>query len=338
MTDLLQLYEQATQQNEPRDLRQTLGPMLDGLSRSLGYKRALVALYDPARRVLRGSVGLNVAEALAESLEVSLTAETHPFVEALLRDAPVRVDDVRTDPRLREHDRELLVEMGMNALIVAPLRTGEPDATSSAVEELLRSGLEAPSGGRGGARAPGSGPSGAGIVPSAGVVVLSKDGPIEDDDIEWLMPFANQAGVALAKASDVEALRSSSEQHAVEKEWLWLMLTSVDDPVVLTDANNDIILYNLRAEKIFRASPEDSEGKRHAITLNNFLFTAALSTGRLETQRQSRDLTLVDPIEGSELLFEVISHPVTNYLMGTRGTVSMLKDVTALRPAAEQIR
>ena len=36
MTDLLQLYEQATHQNEPRDLRQTLGPMLDGLSRSLG--------------------------------------------------------------------------------------------------------------------------------------------------------------------------------------------------------------------------------------------------------------------------------------------------------------
>src|SRR5262245_25894556 len=337
MTDLLQLYEQAAHQNEPRDLRQTLGPMLDGLSRSLGYKRAVVALYDPARRVLRGSVGLNVAEALAESLEVSLTAESNPLVEAFLRDAPVRVDDVRSDARLQEHDRGLLVEMGMNALIVAPLRTGEPDASSSAVDELLRSGVDAPSDGRGGAWAPDAGTASASSVPSAGVVVLSKDSPIEDGDIEWLMPFANQAGVALAKASDVEALRSSSEQHAIEKEWLWLMLTAVDDPVVLTDASNDIILYNLRAEKIFRASPEDSEGKRHAILTNNFLFTAALSTGRLETQRQSRDLTLVDPIEGTELLFEVISHPVTNYLLGTRGTVSMLKDVTALRQASEQI-
>src|SRR5215216_2887437 len=115
MTDLVQLYEQAAHQSEPRDLRQTLGPMLDGLSRSLGYKRALVALYDPARRVLRGSVGLNVAEALAESLEVSLTDATHPLVEAFLRDAPVRVDDVKTDARLAEHDRELLVEMGMKA-------------------------------------------------------------------------------------------------------------------------------------------------------------------------------------------------------------------------------
>src|SRR5436190_23702694 len=115
MTDLLQIYERGAHQNEPRDLRQTLGPMLDGLSRSLGYKRALVALYDPTRRVLRGSVGLNVAEALAESLEVSLSAEANPLVEAFLRDAPVRVDDVRTDARLPEHDRELLIETGMNA-------------------------------------------------------------------------------------------------------------------------------------------------------------------------------------------------------------------------------
>src|SRR5690349_6803390 len=155
--------------------------MLDGLSRSLGYKRALVALYDPVRRVLRGSVGLNVAEPLAESVEIPVTAENHPFVEAFLRDAPVRVDDVRTDPRLHEHDRELLVEMGMRALIVAPLRTGEPDATSSAVDELLRSGSDAPSGGRGGSWAPGAE---SGAAPSAGVVVLSKDGPIEDDDLE----------------------------------------------------------------------------------------------------------------------------------------------------------
>ena len=66
-------------------------------------------------------------------------------------------------------------------------------------------------------------------------------------------PGRRRAGAA----SDVEALRLSTEQHAVEKEWLWLMLTAVDDPVVLTDANNDIILHNLRAEKIFRANPED---------------------------------------------------------------------------------
>src|SRR6185295_5302371 len=113
------------------------------------------------------------------------------------------------------------------------------------VEELLRTGTDERPDGRGDGWLSGDrAHHGPGLIPSAGVVVLSKEGPIDEDDIEWLMPFANQAGVALARASDVELLRSSSEQHAVEKEWLWLMLTAVDDPVVLTDANNDIILYN----------------------------------------------------------------------------------------------
>src|SRR5260221_13803878 len=109
MTDLLQLYEQTSTQHEARDLRQTLGPMLDGLSRALGYRRALVALYEPGRGVLRGSVGLSVPEALAESLEVPLSAETHPLVQALLLDRPVRVESVATDPGLPEEDGESLL-------------------------------------------------------------------------------------------------------------------------------------------------------------------------------------------------------------------------------------
>jgi hypothetical protein len=35
------------------DPRETLTPMLEGLSRALGYRRAIVALYDPSRGVLR---------------------------------------------------------------------------------------------------------------------------------------------------------------------------------------------------------------------------------------------------------------------------------------------
>ena len=34
------------------DPRETLLPMLEGLSRALGYRRAAVALYDPARGAL----------------------------------------------------------------------------------------------------------------------------------------------------------------------------------------------------------------------------------------------------------------------------------------------
>src|SRR5881296_3249620 len=65
------------------DPRETLMPMLEGLSRALGYRRAIVALYDPARGVLRGTVGLNVPDALVESIEIPLGEAESPMVIAL---------------------------------------------------------------------------------------------------------------------------------------------------------------------------------------------------------------------------------------------------------------
>ncbi|HEY3078821.1 MAG TPA: ATP-binding protein [Chloroflexota bacterium] len=325
MTDLLQLYERrpsppstGSAHADLVELRQTLVPMLDGLSRSFGYERALVALHDPVRETLRGSVGLNVPEEIAESLEVPLASNhEHPFVRALLEGTPQRIDDVATEPALSEHNRALLLEMGMTSVVVAPLRR---DVEAAASREAAEGGPVRD-------------------LPALGVVLLSKEQGISDEDIEWLMPFATQAGVALARASDVEALRSSSEQHAIESEWLWWMVNAVDDPVVLTDTQGEIIMQNRRAETIFRASAEDSEGKRHAIRMNNFLFTAAQSSWGLDPSRRgtSRELTLVDPIEGTELLFEVLSYPVTHYRLGARGLVSVLKDVTDLRRATEQL-
>src|SRR4029078_9079444 len=69
-------------------------------------------------------------------------------------------------------------------------------------------------------------------------------------------------------------------------------------------------------------------------------FTASLSTWSLEqaSSRTGRELTLVDPIEGTELLFEVLTYPSTNYVTGERGMVSVLKNVSQLRQAAEQIQ
>jgi signal transduction histidine kinase len=74
--------------------------------------------------------------------------------------------------------------------------------------------------------------------------------------------------------------------------------------------------------------------------MNNFLFTAALSTSVLEQNtagRATTDLTLVDPIEGTELLFEMRILPATNYFNGARGTVAVLTNITDLRHATEQV-
>ena len=53
MIDRVQRPDQGPDQRDPAALRQTLAPMLDGLSRALGYARALVALYDKPRGCLR---------------------------------------------------------------------------------------------------------------------------------------------------------------------------------------------------------------------------------------------------------------------------------------------
>ncbi|HEV7664849.1 MAG TPA: ATP-binding protein [Chloroflexota bacterium] len=296
------------------DPREMLMPMLEGLSRALGYRRAVVALYDPARGALRGTIGLNVSDALVASIEIPLDQADSPMVVALREGVPLRVDDTRTQSRLGGDALGLLLEMDISSFVVVPLRS-----SSEQFGLATWQGRD---------------------VPAVGVAILSKDDLITDADIERLMPFATQAGEALVRASDVERLKDSSEQHAVEKEWLYWMVNGFADPVVLTDANNDIILENLRAETLFKANAEDSEGKRRAITMNNFLFTAALSTIKLEHSaagRFTRDLTLVDPIEGTELLFEMRTLPATNYFNGARGTVAVLTNITDLRHATEQV-
>jgi len=285
--------------------------MLEGLSRAFGYGRAIVALYDPAGGVLRGTVGLNVPEALVEAIEIPLGEAESPMVIALREGVPVRVDDSR---KLSEDVLGLLLEMEISSFVVVPLRS-----RSEQFGLATWQGRD---------------------VPAVGVVILSKDETISDADIERLMPFATQAGTALVRASDVERLQDSSDQHAVEKEWLYWMVNGFADPVVLTDADNDIILQNVRAQTLFKANADDSEGKRRAIWMNNFLFTAALSTSKLEQNaagRSAHDLTLVDPIEGTELLLEMRMLPATNYFNGARGTVAVLTNITDLRHATEQV-
>jgi GAF domain-containing protein len=97
--------------------------LLEGLSRALGYRRAVVVLYDPSRGSLRGTVALNVPDPIAEALDVPITDTTNPLVVALREGVPQRVDDVRNEPRLGEHLLGLLLEMEITSFVVAPLRS-----------------------------------------------------------------------------------------------------------------------------------------------------------------------------------------------------------------------
>src|SRR5437588_12090473 len=66
------------------------------------------------------------------------------------------------------------------------------------------------------------------------------------------------------------------------------------------------------------------------------LFSAALSQQAIESGATRRELLLVSPSEGSDLLFELLSSVVQHPREGTC-VVSILRNVTDLRAATEQI-
>jgi PAS domain S-box-containing protein len=297
------LAEPQREEATGRDPRETLEPMLDDLVRGLGYEKAVVLVYDEAIASLRGLFGWNVSDEHARRLVVGVAGSDNPLVVALRTGAPQRVD-LLDGVTLDENTGATLADMGIGSFVATPLRS---------------------SGGRSdGPRA---------------VVLLSRKEGVRDIDLERLVPFARQASAALTREQDVQVLRRASESHAVEKEWLWWMVNSVADPVLVTDPQNDILHLNRRAEHLFRSSDEDSAGKRRAIWMNNFLFTAALSAWNLDTASRAtnREVTLVDPVEGTELIYEVITMPALNHRIGERGVVSVLKDVTDIRHMTEEL-
>ena len=298
-----------------RDPRETLEPLLDDLMRTLGFERAVVLLYDDESVALTGSFGIGVSDAIARELVIPLALPDDPIVAALRGGIPQRIRDATSDEHISATVRATLTKAKLGSIVAAPLRSTTERGPSTAAPGWEHRGEW------------------------AGVVLLSRASGVTESDVDALVPFARKAGEALSRQRDVDLLRDTSEAHAIEKEWLWWMLNGVGDAVLVTDSNNDIVMQNHRAELLFRASDEDSAGRRRAVWMNNFLFTAALSTWNLEKlgATTSREVTLVDPIEGEELIYEVITTPATNYRVGMRGTVSVLKNVTDIRHIGEEL-
>ena len=163
--------------------------------------------------------------------------------------------------------------------------------------------------------------------------------PSLEGEIADIFPYAARVAGVLAEQSESRRLRESGTDAAAEKEWLWSMVDAVPDPILVSDDRNEGLLFNAAAERLFASRTEDSEGKRNAIQFNNVLLSAALSRFALgQADDLIRELTLVDPIEGTDLTYEVISKPVTNLRTGESGLVSVLKNVTDLRRAAEEVQ
>ena len=123
-------------------------------------------------------------------------------------------------------------------------------------------------------------------------------------------------------------------------EMLTAIVNSLPDPIVIINAEHDIVVQNKRAEHLLSIGDKDSEGRRRAVEINNLLFTSHLSKAAMGANEGagSHELNLVDPDDGTDLLFEVLTHDLSG-VEGTQAgsTVSVLRDVTDLRRAANEL-
>jgi PAS domain S-box-containing protein len=164
-------------------------------------------------------------------------------------------------------------------------------------------------------------------------LLLIKSGTSTSPEVSWLTAVLGQKIEQIrGRGSLAEEVRKLRRERAL----FFTIINAVTDPIMLTDTEGRLIVANARAEKLFAATEEESEGRRRAVELNNMLFSAALSRTAVETPSEARELLLVDPSDGSDLLFEVLSSTVEDPREGT-GIVSVLRNITDLRRATEQI-
>jgi signal transduction histidine kinase/PAS domain-containing protein len=153
-------------------------------------------------------------------------------------------------------------------------------------------------------------------------------------DLEW---FISVFGQKLHQIVHYEQRLELDHRLGRERSLLYSIINAVTDPILLTDTEGRLVIANTRALTLFTSSEEDSEGRRGAVRMNNMLLSSALSSKAIEASGAARrELLLVNPVDGSDLLFELLSTISEDPRHGT-GVVSILRNVSDLRRASEEI-
>ena len=165
-----------------------------------------------------------------------------------------------------------------------------------------------------------------------GLLLVSADTPETLSDVVWVARLLARQATRLLSAGPLVDVHFGQERML-----LYSIINAVTDPILLTDTEGKLIIANTHAEKLFAAPEDASEGWRRAVGLNNMLFSAALSTSAVtHAALARRELLLVDPLEGSDLLFELLSSRAKDERQGTC-VVSILRNITDLARAREEI-
>jgi signal transduction histidine kinase len=204
-----------------------------------------------------------------------------------------------------------------------------------------------------------------GLAPHA-VVVLET--PASTGAAAALQPAATLAGPILARIAAVERYRHTAERLDRQRDLLTDIINSLPDPIVIAAApgtpGDGTVVQNRRAAHLFLSRAGDPEGRLRAVDINTLLFAAHLAAppappaaaatddgasatgaplgaevrGTEVRGTEVRDLTLADPVDGRDLLFEASEHALSpGSGMPTALRMTVLRDVTDLRRAADEL-
>jgi PAS domain S-box-containing protein len=172
-----------------------------------------------------------------------------------------------------------------------------------------------------------------------GVILVSA--ALDEEAVRALAEVAMLAGPIVSRLEALETWRERGSSLSKERDRLTMMVDSLPDAVVITNAANAIITQNKRAEHLLSVGEDDTPGRRRAVEMNNLLFTSFLSraaiSGPRSIEAEARELNLVDPDEGDDLLFEVLAHPLGDRVGPEDAVLSVLRDVTDLRRASHEL-
>ncbi len=165
----------------------------------------------------------------------------------------------------------------------------------------------------------------------------------ESPDLVQLNNLIEMGNRYLSRLFKVEHYYNRMTDMDVTIAQLQTVMQSMSDPVILTDNHYRVIVQNKAAERFFKIPDSTiaeglTEGLARAVELNNLLFSAALSSVAVSGAEASRDLTLVDAIEGEEMLFEAVCTPTFTRDGMPLGMVTVMRDVTDLRRADQELR
>ena len=290
---------------------------------NLGFRSALALELDFDTGQIKPSASLNCSPEFLNSLHTSLWASENPYVSALLNLKPVLIPDgaVRSGafyahPMIYRNSAPCWeAERDRRADCLAVLNANSQGKLHVQQQVCSRCGMRS----------------------YVDLIVGQLGKGTGQAQLRQFRALVERANRQLARLFKAEHYYNRMRDMETTIARMTTVMESMADPVILTDNQHRVLIQNRAAERFFRAPEGVSEGGRRAVEFNNLLFSAALSSMTVSASDSSRDLTLVDVMEGEEVLFEAVCAPT--YLNSNRtGMVTVMRDVTDLRRADQELR